>query len=59
MNKIITSNNIKIKDIIYKIRDKQVMLSKNLAIYINIKMEQSQLIQQPKEILRGFLKIFV
>ena len=58
MNKIITSDNIKIKDIIYKIRDKQVMLSKDLANLYQYKNGTKSINLAAKRNIERFLENF-
>ena len=56
MNKIITKENIKIEDMIYEIRGKQVMIDRNLAYLYNV--ETRVLIQKVKRNIARFPEEF-
>lgn len=59
MNNLIIKDNEKIENLIYGIRDKQVMLDNDLGRLYGVQMVQKLLIKLSKETLIGFLKIFI
>ena len=59
MNNIILNEEVKIKDMIYEIRGKQVMLDSDLARLYQCKNGSKTINQSVKDISTGFRMIFI